>query len=78
MNHKALKRYREEAGLTQEQLAREADISASMIQKLERGLTDASTSTVNALVSVLAHFLPISDNKILTVLMGREREEAHA
>lgn len=76
MNNKALKEYRLRAGISQEKLAQEANLSVSMVQKLERGLTDGSTATVNALVNALIRFLPDSDNIILTVLMGRDAQEA--
>lgn len=60
-----LKEMRHRANLTQEQLAHEAGVSTSMIQKLESGKTDASVSTVKSLAAVLANSLGESVNIVL-------------
>lgn len=64
-----LREMRQRANLTQEQLAREAGISTSMIQKLECGKTDASVSTVKSLAAVLANSLGESVNIVLLKLV---------
>jgi transcriptional regulator with XRE-family HTH domain len=51
--HEQLKRLREKAGLTQEGLARAADLSVSTVTKLERGGMDPSWSTVLRLAHAL-------------------------
>ncbi len=51
-----LRELREKAGLTQEALARKADLSTFTISKLEKGDTDPSWSTVRK----LAHALGVS------------------
>jgi transcriptional regulator with XRE-family HTH domain len=48
-----LKELREKAGLTQEGLARAADISLSAVSKLEQNPTDPSWSTVQSLAKAL-------------------------
>jgi transcriptional regulator with XRE-family HTH domain len=48
-----LKELREKAGLTQEGLARAADISLSSVSKLEQNPTDPSWSTVQSLAKAL-------------------------
>ena len=48
-----LRNQREKAGLTQEALARAADLSLSSITKLERGGMDPSWSTIQKLARAL-------------------------
>lgn len=48
-----LKELREQAGLTQEQLARKADLSTSFLSKLEQKDHDPSWTTVQALAKAL-------------------------
>ena len=48
-----LKALREAAGLTQEKLARQADMSTSAVSKLEQGGIDPSWSTVQRLARAL-------------------------
>ena len=51
--HDMLRMLREKAGLSQEALARAANISVSAVSKLERGGIDPSWSTVQALAKAL-------------------------
>jgi transcriptional regulator with XRE-family HTH domain len=48
-----LQKYREQKGLTQEQLAKLADISVTMVQSLESGRRNGSVKTIVKLAKVL-------------------------
>jgi XRE family transcriptional regulator, regulator of sulfur utilization len=48
-----LKRLREERGITQEQLAFEAGITASALSRIERNLTSPGWETVNQIAKAL-------------------------
>jgi transcriptional regulator with XRE-family HTH domain len=49
-----LKQLRESAGLTQEELARAADLSVSFVSKLEQRDLDPAWSTVQSLAAALS------------------------
>src|SRR5713101_7863288 len=51
--HEQLRKLREKAGLTQEALARSADLSLSTVTKLELGGIDPAWSTVQRLAKAL-------------------------
>ena len=51
---KTLRRLREEAGLSQERVAQEADLTTGYISDLERGLKAPGLSTIIRLASALA------------------------
>ncbi|MEF7476185.1 helix-turn-helix domain-containing protein [Pediococcus pentosaceus] len=48
-----LQKYREQKGLTQEQLAKLANISVTMVQSLESGRRNGSVKTIVKLAKVL-------------------------
>lgn len=71
MNHKALRKLREEANLSREDLARLTDVSASSISKYEQGLVgNPSFSHVVQLSNALASKLSRTNNTVLTELIG--------
>jgi transcriptional regulator with XRE-family HTH domain len=65
-----LRELRRRANLTQEQLAHQAGLSTSMIQKLERGETGVSMSAVKSLAAVLAISLNETVNIVLLNLVS--------
>jgi transcriptional regulator with XRE-family HTH domain len=64
-----LREWRKRANLTQEQLARQAGVSTSMIQKLERGETGVTVTTVRNLATVLANSVDETVNIVLLSLL---------
>ena len=56
---KNLKRLRKAAGMTQEQLARRADLSLGYVQRLEVGRHDPPVSTLRALAKALG--VPVTE-----------------
>ena len=73
---KKLKELRQRAGLTQEELARRAKVSVSLIAKYEGGTArNPTAATLLSLARVLAPLLGVSVNQVLTVL-ARVEEEA--
>lgn len=50
---KNLKKLRKEAGLSQEELANDADIPLSQVGRIERGEVNTTISTVNVLAKAL-------------------------
>ena len=54
-----LKRLRKAAGMTQEQLARRADLSLGYVQRLEVGRHDPPVSTLRALAKALG--VPVTE-----------------
>lgn len=77
MNRKRLKNLREQAGLTQEELARRANVSVSLVSKYERGEErNPTTKTLLALSRVLSPLLGKSVNQVLTELAAPDELEA--
>jgi len=74
-----LKRLREEARMTQQELAVAAGLSQTHVGYLERGQRrDPGVSTVRALARALAPRLGRSTADVLAELMGEEVEHAGA
>jgi len=72
---KRLRALRQAAGLTQEELARRAGISVSLVAKYESGAAaNPTAATLLSLAKSLAPLLGKSVSQVLTELAGAEEE----